>query len=144
MAPSRKLTSALVVIAVVSIFGIGIVAATVDFSSSTQPNAGRVPSTAVRADGSIDRDQIPDLVTVENHAGEVVGYARKDDLFPSQGSEPSAPSPVQVWDRSGSNLVGHVYPDGVGFLSLDEQSSRGISPDAPPRGVATVTTVVEG
>ena len=117
------------------------------FQGDSTPTFGRIPQDAQRPDGSFDDSKLPDLIVVEDDEGEAVGYARKGDVFPAQGGEFSreeldARNIIEVWDSAGEVLVGHVFPDGVGYLSLEEQAKRGVSPSDPPEAETTVTTVI--
>ncbi|MBI2710525.1 MAG: hypothetical protein HYX34_12665 [Actinobacteria bacterium] len=121
--------------------------------SDAAPSTGRLPASARGANGVLNVEALPDLVAVEDGRQVVVGYAKKGDLYPSGGgnvprnpAEASASSGpgsgvVSVWDRTGTRLRGHLYPDGVGYLSLGEEAAGGVSPASPPVAEAPATTV---
>lgn len=111
-------------------------------SVGSGPTAGRMPS---QSGLPSDEKAIPDLVAVENDQQQVVGYAWKSDLEPGAGKRsPDEPTPttpaISVWDSSGQILQGHMFPDGVGFVTLAEEQARGLDPANPPtpsRGAPT-------
>jgi hypothetical protein len=106
---------------------------------------GRVPINARLADGSPDMSAVPDLISVTDDRLQVVGYAYASDIL-----EPSAQQTkprlregvIEVWDKTGRTLVGHLYPNGAGFLSLEQQAVRGVSPASPPPSRMTPSTVM--
>lgn len=109
--------------------------------NDSAPSRGTIPDRAFRDDGSLDQSLVPDLVSVQNDEGSVVGYARRADIAAPQ----AAPSTiVDVWDDTGEELVGHVYPDGTGFLSVEEERKLGVSPQDPLASKTPPTTIVGG
>lgn len=141
MQQQRRSNVAILIGLMVGVIAAG--AATIALASSrsaeTNLSRGTIPERAFRADGSLDASLVPDLVAVENDHGSVVGYARRDDV----ASPDAAPATiVAVWDESGEHLLGHVYPDGTGFLSVAEEKARGVSPENPPEPAHPATTVV--
>lgn len=143
---------------IVLVFGLLIGGIIVGFGAAaglatSSPTAGRLPEAARNQDGSLDAAKIPDLVAVEDDQEVVVGYAKKSDLYPSSPSDaPKDPSQaatsdetrasdvISVWDETGTKLQGHLFPNGVGFLTLEEEATSGVSPDAPPAAKSTPTT----
>ncbi|MCU1372280.1 MAG: hypothetical protein JWO77_3474 [Ilumatobacteraceae bacterium] len=119
--------------------GAATVASAAGPGTDPAPSRGTIPEQAFRADGSLDVSLVPDLVSVEDDHGDVMGYARSADVA-SQRSAPT--SAVDVWDASGKRLVGHVYPDGVGFLSIADEHARNVDPHDPPESGYAPTTVV--
>lgn len=119
--------------------GAATVAFASDRGSEGTPTRGTIPERAFRSEGSLDPALVPDLISVENDRGAVVGYARSKDI----ASPDAAPaSIVDVWDETGERLVGHVYPDGTGFLSTAEEKERGVDASNPPEPLSPPTTAV--
>ena len=58
----------------------------------TSSSFGPVPEQLVKPDGSIDRGQLPDYVSVVDGAGQLTGYVRSSFLFPTQPSGPRNPT----------------------------------------------------
>lgn len=112
------------------------------FASAASPQepaptltAGTMPSTAFSPNGSINPDQVPDLISVTDHGGQIVGYAYAVDIIPSTDPLPPERQPdgiIEVFDHTGARLVGHLYPDGAGFYSLEQEVDLGYSPKNPP------------
>ena len=119
MSQNHRGTRAIVAGLIVALLGACGATAAVALSRGAEPapTRGTIPERAFLADGTLDPSLVPDLVSVEDEDGNVVGYARKEDIA-SPASAPS--SVVQVWDADGKRLVGHVFPDGTGFLSVAE------------------------
>jgi len=110
---------------------------------------GRVPTEARLADGSVDPGAVPDLISVTDDQGRVVGYAYATDVFfktrETMRAKPQLEQGVvEVWDKTGKKLVGHLYPDGAGFVSVANEAERGISPASPPPTRTTPSTVLLG
>jgi hypothetical protein len=109
---------------------------------------GRIPSNAERADGTTDMRAVPDLISVTDGQMKVVGYAHRSDIFKTPDSLRSKPNLqrgiVEVWDRTGKKLVGHLYPNGAGFVSVEHEAVRGLSPANPPPTRMTPSTVLLG
>jgi hypothetical protein len=107
--------------------------------------AGRVPLDARLADGSADLSAVPDLISVTDDQERVVGYAYATDVFKTAEALRAKPELargiVEVWDRTGKTLVGHLYPNGAGFVSLEQETARGLSPASPPPTRTTPSTV---
>jgi hypothetical protein len=110
--------------------------------------AGRVPDDARRPDGSLDRNALPELISVTDDAEKVVGYIPRDELLRTPEAMARKPKLregiFEVFDRSGKKLVGHLYPNGSGFLSLDQQAKQGVSVHNPPPTSWTPTTFTAG
>lgn len=106
------------------------------------PTSGTVPDAAFSRDGSgLDMERVPELIAVSGQEGDTVGYLKKSDLYPTDGSQPLEILPV--WDESGTELLGHTYPNGVGFMSLQQEADAGVGPENPPPDRVTPTTVIE-
>lgn len=84
------------------------------------------------------------MVPASDDNGHIVGYVRKDDLNAvPDGARPGVTvpePPLDVFDKTGTKLLGHFYPDGVGFLSLAEEQRTGYGPRNPPPAKVTPTT----
>lgn len=130
--PRRQLIQSLVV-AILTFCIIQVLMAANRHDWSSEP--ARSTTTTVTSSGAPD----PELVSVEDDSGAVVGYARKADV----ASPSAAPATiVDVWDATGKRLVGHVYPNGTGFLSITQERKLGVSPSNPPEAKNTPTTAV--
>jgi hypothetical protein len=109
---------------------------------------GRIPDSAKLADGSPDVSAMPDLISVTDHQMRVVGYAHRADIFKTTDSIRAKPDLrrgiVEVWDKTGKKLVGHLYPNGAGFVSVEREAVRGLSPASPPPTRMTPSTVLLG
>lgn len=97
---------------------------------------GTVPDAAIRSNGSVDMSKMPELISVTDHAGKVVGYAYAADIFKTSRSIAEKPALLEgileVWDSTGKKMVGHMYPNGAGFYSLDQQARQGYSTQNMP------------
>lgn len=102
--------------------------------------AGTPTSTASTTTGSSAPGGGPELVPVEGPDHEIAGYARREDIYPTDPGRPP-PDVIPVYDETGETLRGHTFPNGVGYISLEDQRRRGVSPDDPPPDVVTPTTV---
>jgi hypothetical protein len=106
---------------------------------------GRIPTDARVAHGS-DMGGIPDLISVTDDQLKVVGYAHRADIFKTADSFRAKPDLqrgiVEVWDKTGKELVGHLYPNGAGFVSVQQETVRGVSPANPPPTRMTPSTVL--
>jgi hypothetical protein len=110
---------------------LGIVGGTMAMGHAEGATKGRVPQSAFTPNGAVDTSQVPDYVSVEDKTGTVVGYAPKDDLFPTPGQPISADQRViPVYDSSLSKIIGHVYP-GVGYVPHGEPVPQPSGPSAP-------------
>lgn len=65
-------------------------------------------------------------------AGNVVGYAKRSAVIPDGTNVEDDGGIIDVWDASGSVLLGHLWPNGYGYRSLEEEAAEGISRDNPP------------
>lgn len=82
---------------------------------------------------------------------EPVGYIRAADLESEVVRSPrdvpksglvEAPT-YEVWDETGTDLLGHFYQGGVGFLTLAAEDELGVSPDHPPTPRSEPTVISE-
>ena len=106
---------------------------------------GRIPANARLTNGTPDMNVIPDLISVTDDQMQVVGYAYASDILDSsaQQTKPKLREGIiEVWDKTGKTLAGHLYPNGAGFLSLEQQAVRGVSPASPPPSRMTPSTVM--
>jgi hypothetical protein len=123
------------------------------------PTFGSIPPSAMTGDGGINLDRVPDFVSVLSPDGEeIVGYMRKDDLFPSQEATqarlPASPEEVaeegfvvvgvyDVYDSMGDRVVGH-WVDGAGFVDLSVDVDAIVEQVKAETRANSTTTVAEG
>ncbi len=105
------------------------------------PSHGPIP-TSESDPRRLDLDVAPDLVSVSDDAGKTVGFAKKADVIPQQYSDVK-PGPIDVWDESGTTLIGHLYRNGGGYYSIEAEKRLGYGPDHPPPGTVTPTTILD-
>ena len=107
---------------------------------------GRIPSRAQLAAGTADMSAVPDLIGVVDDQQKVVGYAYRADILQNPDAVRAKPDLqrgiVDVWDKTGKKLVGHLYPNGAGFVSVEQEAVRGVSPANPPPTRMTPSTVL--
>ena len=111
-----------------------------------QPSFGRMPEDAFQRSAvgprgagdpgdvpGIDMNRVPDFVETIDRDGNLVGYVKKDELFPTaRGDTRAFVSPIQpVYASDGKTRVGAMYP-GRGFVRAGEQ----------PESVPTVPTTI--
>ena len=86
---------------------------------------GPVPRDTKTVNGVTDIANVPDLIPVSDNSNKVVGYSYKADVFrTSDAKNPTllGQGVMEVWDVTGQKLVGHVWPNGIGFRSLTDRS----------------------
>jgi hypothetical protein len=146
--PRRRETSGAAFLLVLGFaLGLGGLAFAATRPAPVRPlTAGRVPTDARLPDGSADLSAVPDLIAVTDDQQRVVGYAYATDVFKTADSLKAKPrlarGIVEVWDKTGKTLVGHLYPNGAGFVSLEQGAVRGVSPANPPPTRTTPSTVL--
>lgn len=99
-----------------------------------QPPAGRSQTMLPGMNPyGIDMSRVPDFVETTDQAGDLVGYVKKTELFPTtpDGKVGLVPSVQKVYSRDGKTVVGSMYP-GRGFVRAGQR----------PEGVPTVPMTV--
>lgn len=100
--------------------GIGLVVAGSATAGVLIPSKGPIP---VAVNGTLPWNLVPDYVSVTGPNGKIVGYAPRSDVLiaPSLVGKPvpngSGSTPIPVYARNLTTLVGHMYP-GVGYVPL--------------------------
>lgn len=97
--------------------------------SSRLPRPHRVVQTKgtvpTPTNGTIVTTRIPDFISVTGD-GRIVGYAPRDYLFPSAGSDQTnlVGGVVPVYGPDLKTLVGHMYP-GIGWVPIGDSPASG-------------------
>lgn len=106
--------------------GIGLVVAGSATAGVLLQTKGPLP---VAVNGTLPWNLVPDYISVTGPNGKVVGYTPRSDVLlpPSLVGEPipnnfgSWPKPVYASNLT--TLVGHLYPNGVGYVPLGKSPS---------------------
>ena len=93
---------------------------TFDIEAGRTPTAGGVPDFP---GGSVDLSKVPEYIETLDRAGDIVGYSRKEDLFPAAGTVDAGPgsvgpTPVYALDDL-HKVIGHMYPS-RGFVRVGQ------------------------
>jgi len=123
----------------------GLAMAAVRPAPTRSLTTGTVPDQALRPNGDVDLEAMPDLISVTDDANRVVGYAYAEHIFKTAEAVAEHPElldgVVEVFDKTGRTLVGHMHPNGAGFVPLNR--AAGASGDeGPPPSRMTPTTVI--